>query len=56
MKFPYQGLHLERPEVDPRSCKVLLTKPPMNPKINRQHMIQLIFEGPGRFVINTPAS
>ncbi|KAI6112921.1 actin actin-like protein [Pisolithus sp. B1] len=30
--------------VDPRGRKVLLTEPPMNPKANRQRMVQVMFE------------
>ena len=31
-------------KVDPRGRKVLLTEPPMNPKANRQKMVQVMFE------------
>ena len=31
-------------KVDPRGKKVLLTEPPMNPKANRQKMVQVMFE------------
>ncbi|KZP01556.1 Actin/actin-like protein [Calocera viscosa TUFC12733] len=30
--------------VDPRGRKILLTEPPMNPKVNRQRMCQVMFE------------
>lgn len=34
----------EKLKVDPRGMKVLLTEPPMNPKVNRQRMAQVMFE------------
>ena len=34
----------EKLRVDPRGRKVLLTEPPMNPKVNRQRMCQVMFE------------
>lgn len=34
----------EKLKVDPRGRKVLLTEPPMNPKVNRQKMCQVMFE------------
>ncbi|TEB21957.1 actin binding protein [Coprinellus micaceus] len=34
----------EKLKVDPRGRKVLLTEPPMNPKVNRQRMCQVMFE------------
>ena len=34
----------EKSHVDPAGRKVLLTEPPMNPKVNRQRMAQVMFE------------
>jgi len=34
----------EKLKVDPRDCKILLTEPPLNPKKNRELMIQTMFE------------
>jgi actin-related protein 2 len=34
----------EKLKVDPVGRKVLLTEPPMNPKVNRQRMCQVMFE------------
>lgn len=34
----------EKLKVDPRGRKILLTEPPMNPKVNRQRMCQVMFE------------
>ncbi|XP_062502417.1 actin-related protein 2-B [Corticium candelabrum] len=34
----------EKLKVDPKDCKVLLTEPPMNPKKNREKMIETMFE------------
>eukprot|EP00043_Microstomoeca_roanoka_P001354 m.32247 g.32247 ORF g.32247 m.32247 type:complete len:396 (-) comp10769_c0_seq1:382-1569(-) len=34
----------EKMQIDPKSTKVLLTEPPLNPKQNRQKMIEYMFE------------
>jgi len=34
----------EKLDIDPTQCKVLLTEPPMNPKRNREKMIEVMFE------------
>ncbi|WVW86073.1 hypothetical protein I302_108112 [Kwoniella bestiolae CBS 10118] len=34
----------EKLNIDPRGRKVLLTEPPMNPKVNRQKMAEVMFE------------
>lgn len=31
-------------KINPQECKVLLTEPPMNPKKNRETMVQAMFE------------
>lgn len=30
--------------IDPTECKILLTEPPMNPKVNREKLIEVMFE------------
>jgi actin-related protein 2 len=30
--------------IDPKNCKVLLTEPPMNPKRNREKLVEVMFE------------
>ena len=30
--------------IDPSQCKLLLTEPPMNPKANREKLVQIMFE------------
>ena len=30
--------------VDPKQCKVLLTEPPLNPRKNREKMLEIMFE------------
>ena len=35
----YDQLH-----IDPAECKILLTDPPMNPKENRDRLLQTMFE------------
>ena len=34
----------EKLKCDPKECKVLLTEPPMNPKVNREKMAEVMFE------------
>ncbi|XP_033101181.1 actin-related protein 2 isoform X1 [Anneissia japonica] len=34
----------EKLNVDPKSCKLLLTEPPMNPAKNREKMVEVMFE------------
>jgi actin-related protein 2 len=34
----------ERLKIDPKECKILLTEPPMNPKKNREKMVEVMFE------------
>jgi len=34
----------EKLKIDPRDSKILLTEPPMNPKVNREKMAQVMFE------------
>jgi actin-related protein 2 len=34
----------EKLGIDPKECKVLLTEPPMNPKKNRERMVEVMFE------------
>jgi actin-related protein 2 len=44
MKHLWDYTFYEKLAVDPRGRKVLLTEPPMNPKVNRQRMCQVMFE------------
>ncbi|TFK21780.1 actin binding protein [Coprinopsis marcescibilis] len=44
MKLLWDFTFDEKLRVDPRGRKVLLTEPPMNPKVNRQKMCQVMFE------------
>ena len=44
MKLLWDYTFDEKLKVDPRGRKVLLTEPPMNPKVNRQRMCQVMFE------------
>ncbi|KAG1771468.1 actin actin-like protein [Suillus occidentalis] len=44
MKHLWDYTFDEKLKVDPRGRKVLLTEPPMNPKVNRQKMVQVMFE------------
>lgn len=34
----------ERLQIDPQNSKILLTEPPMNPKRNREKMVEVMFE------------
>jgi len=34
----------EKLKINPRECKIMLTEPPMNPKKNREQMVQFMFE------------
>jgi actin-related protein 2 len=34
----------ERLQIDPNNSKILLTEPPMNPKRNREKMVEVMFE------------
>ncbi|KZT55545.1 Actin/actin-like protein [Calocera cornea HHB12733] len=44
MKILWDYTFSEVMQVDPRGRKFLLTEPPMNPKVNRQRMCQVMFE------------
>lgn len=44
MKILWDYTFDEKLKVDPQGRKVLLTEPPMNPKVNRQRMCQVMFE------------
>ena len=44
MKHLWDYTFNEKLKVDPVGRKVLLTEPPMNPKVNRQKMCQVMFE------------
>ncbi|KAF8196871.1 Actin/actin-like protein [Mycena galopus ATCC 62051] len=47
MKHLWDYTFDEKLKVDPRGKKILLTEPPMNPKVNRQRMCQVMFEDYG---------
>jgi actin-related protein 2 len=34
----------EKLKINPKECKILLTEPPMNPKKNREKMVEVMFE------------
>ena len=34
----------EKLRIEPNQCKIMLTEAPMNPKTNREQMIQVMFE------------
>lgn len=44
MKHLWDYTFYDKLKVDPQGRKVLLTEPPMNPKVNRQRMCQVMFE------------
>ncbi|KAF9233851.1 actin actin-like protein [Melanogaster broomeanus] len=44
MKYLWDYTFNEKLKVDPSGRKVLLTEPPMNPKANRQRMVEVMFE------------
>jgi actin-related protein 2 len=44
MQALYDYTFFERLKIDPKEHKILLTEPPMNPKQNRQKMLQVMFE------------
>lgn len=44
MKHLWDYTFSEKLRIDPAGRKVLLTEPPMNPKVNRQRMCQVMFE------------
>ncbi|KAF8273145.1 actin-domain-containing protein [Lactarius quietus] len=44
MKHLWDYTFTEKLRIDPAGRKVLLTEPPMNPKVNRQKMCQVMFE------------
>jgi actin-related protein 2 len=47
MKHLWNYTFDEKMKVDPRGRKILLTEPPMNPRLNRQKMCQVMFEDYG---------
>lgn len=44
MKHLWDYTFNEKLQVDTKGMKVLLTEPPMNPKVNRQKMAEVMFE------------
>lgn len=34
----------DRLKINPQECKILLTEPPLNPKKNREKMVEVMFE------------
>ena len=44
MRYLWDYTFDEKLKIDPQGRKVLLTEPPMNPKVNRQRMCQEMFE------------
>lgn len=47
MKHLWDYTFDEKLKINPQGKKVLLTEPPMNPKVNRQRMCQVMFEDYG---------
>lgn len=44
MQHLWDYTFFEKLKIQPRDCKIMLTEPPMNPKKNREQMIEYIFE------------
>jgi len=44
MEHVWDYTFYEKIKVNPRECKILLTEPPLNPRRNRQDMLQKMFE------------
>ncbi|EPZ36253.1 Actin-related protein 2 [Rozella allomycis CSF55] len=44
MKHVWNHTFYDVLKIDPKECKILLTEPPMNPKKNREKMIETMFE------------
>lgn len=44
MKHLWDYTFFEKLKVDPKECKIMLTEPPMNPKVNRERMAEVMFE------------
>ena len=44
MEHVWNYTFFEKMKINPRDCKIMLTEPPMNPRQNRETMIQKIFE------------
>jgi len=44
MNYVWDYTFFEKLKIDPKECKIMLTEAPMNPKVNREKMIQVMFE------------
>ena len=44
MNYLWDYTFFEKLKIDPKDCKILLTEPPMNPKKNREKMVEVMFE------------
>jgi len=44
MEHVWNYTFFEKMKINPKECKIMLTEPPMNPKQNRETMVQKIFE------------
>lgn len=44
MEHLYDYTFNEKLKCDPKECRIMLTEPPMNPKANREKMIELLYE------------
>jgi len=44
MEYLWDYTFFERLKVNPKECKIMLTEPPMNPKANREKLVQIMFE------------
>jgi|EP00161_Ancyromonas_sigmoides_P013582 actin-related protein 2 len=44
MQHLWDYIFYEKMQIDPKDCKIMLTEPPMNAKVNREKMIETMFE------------
>jgi len=44
MEHVWNYTFFDKMKINPKECKIMLTEPPMNPKQNRETMVQKIFE------------
>ena len=44
MQYVWNHTFYDQLQIDPTECKILLTDPPLNPKENRDRLLQTMFE------------